>query len=141
MNGNHIMKRTAIVTGTSSGIGLETAIALSAAGFNVIATMRNLARREPLDARALSAGVVLDVRELDVTSQSSIAGCVAAVLEQFARIDVLVNNAGAGYLGALEQTSDATLQHMMDVNFFGVWRLTQAVLPSCGVLDQGESSA
>ena len=124
------MTRTALVTGASSGIGLETAVALSLAGFEVVATMRNLARREHLDARADGAGVTLDIRELDVQSQPSVLACIKAVLERYGQIDLLVNNAGSGYLGAMEQTSDATLQRVMDVNFFGVWRLTQAVLPS-----------
>ena len=124
------MTRTALVTGTSSGIGLETAVALSLAGFEVVATMRNLARREHLDARAAATGAVLDVRELDVESQPSVLACINTVLERYGQIDLLVNNAGSGYLGAMEQTSDATLQRVMDVNFFGVWRLTQAVLPS-----------
>ena len=124
------MSRTALVTGTSSGIGLETAVALAQAGFTVVATMRDLARSERLRARATEAGVTLDLRELDVQSESSITRCVGEVLERYGRIDLLVNNAGAGYLGAMEQTSDAALHRMMDVNFFGVWRLTQAVFPS-----------
>ena len=124
------MSNTAIVTGTSSGIGLETAVALAKAGFDVVATMRDLTRSERLRARADEAGVALEVRELDVQSASSITRCVAEVMERSGRIALLVNNAGAGYLGAMEQTSDATVQRMMDVNFFGVWRLTQAVFPS-----------
>ena len=124
------MSRSALITGTSSGIGLETAVALATAGFHVVATMRDTARRSRLDARAAEAGVTLDVRELDVENDASIRHCVADVIDRYGRIDLLVNNAGAGYLGAMEQTPDAALQRMMDVNFFGVWRLTQAVLPS-----------
>ncbi|MEP6992082.1 MAG: SDR family oxidoreductase [bacterium] len=124
------MPGTALVTGTSSGIGLETAVALAKAGFLVVATMRDQSRRRTLDSRAAEDGVTLEVRELDVQQSSSVRRGVADVLERHGRIDVLVNNAGAGYLGAMEQTSEATAQRIMDVNYFGTWRMTHAVLPS-----------
>ncbi len=114
-----------LVTGTSSGIGLATAVRLAGAGYAVVATMRDLARRDALDA----ARADLDVRPLDVQDPASIAACVAGVVADYGRIDVLVNNAGAGYLGALEQTPDDALTRTMDVNFTGVWRVTRAVLP------------
>ncbi len=115
----------ALVTGTSSGIGLATAARLAGAGYTVVATMRDLARRGALDA----AGAALDVRRLDVQDADSVTACVAGVMGDLGRIDVLVNNAGAGYLGAMEQTPDAALARTMDVNFTGVWRVTKAVLP------------
>ena len=124
------MIKCALVTGTSTGIGLETAVALANAGFSVVATMRDLSRRGRLDARASEQGVTVDVRELDVQDEASVNACVRGVLAQYTRVDLLVNNAGAGYLGALEQTSDETMRRMMDVNFFGVWRVTRALLPS-----------
>ena len=124
------MTQCALVTGTSTGIGMETAVSLARAGFHVVATMRDLTRRDRLDARALEEGVVLDVRELDVQGDASVCQCVREVLAQYGQVDLLVNNAGAGYLGALEQTSDDTIRRMMDVNFFGVWRVTRALLPA-----------
>ena len=124
------MTKCALVTGTSTGIGMETAVALARAGFTVVATMRDLTRRSRLDSRASDERVTLDVRQLDVQSDKSVSECVRNVLAQYGRVDLLVNNAGAGYLGALEQTSDDTVRRMMDVNFFGVWRVTRALLPA-----------
>ncbi|NJK45075.1 MAG: SDR family oxidoreductase, partial [Pleurocapsa sp. SU_196_0] len=121
--------RTALVTGTSSGIGLSTSITLSKAGFNVIATMRDLGKAETLREHAHNAGVQLEVMQLNVQDDNSVHEAVNATLERHGRIDVLVNNAGAGHLGTLEQTSLEEAKRIMDVNFFGVWRVTQAVLP------------
>ena len=124
------MSRIALITGTSSGIGLDTAVHFAQAGFTTVATMRDLTKSEPLQARALAAGVALDIRRLDVQSDESVSACVREVLAQHGRIDVLVNNAGSGYLGTMEQTSAEALRQVMEVNFFGVWRMTQAVLPA-----------
>jgi len=124
------MARVALVTGTSSGIGLSSAVALARAGFTVVATMRNLDKAGPLRARAKSDGVPLDTRRLDVQDDRSVEACVRDVLRDHGAIDVLLNNAGAGFLGTLEQTSFEDLRRTMDVNFFGVWRVTRAVLPA-----------
>ncbi len=123
------MASIALVTGTSTGIGLSTAIHLARAGFEIVATMRNLAKAGPLRSRAEAEGVRVDIRELDVESDASVRACVEGVLKTYGRIDVLVNNAGAGFLGSLEQTSPEALRRTLEVNFFGVWRTTQAVFP------------
>jgi NAD(P)-dependent dehydrogenase (short-subunit alcohol dehydrogenase family) len=123
-------KRVALVTGTSTGIGLSTAIHLARGGFQVIATMRDLAKVEALQQRAATEGMAIAIRRLDVQDDLSIRSCVAETIQEFGSIDVLVNNAGAGLLGSTEQTSAAALQRTMDINFYGVWRCTQAVLPS-----------
>lgn len=124
------MSQIALVTGTSSGIGLSAAVQLARSGFTVIATMRDLAKAEPLKARATAEGVRLDLRSLDVQDEGSIRACVQGVLADHGRVDVLVNNAGAGCLGSMEMLSDESLHRAMDINFFGVWRVTRAVLPS-----------
>src|SRR5947208_15214972 len=124
------MARIALVTGTSSGIGLSTAVALARKDFTVVATMRNLGKAAALQACAKADGVALDVRQLDVQDEHSVDACVRDVLRDHGRIDVLVNNAGAGFLGTLEQTSFEDLRRTMDINFFGVWRVTRAVLPA-----------
>jgi NAD(P)-dependent dehydrogenase (short-subunit alcohol dehydrogenase family) len=124
------MSRIALITGTSSGIGLSSAIHLAKAGFQVVATMRDPAKAGPLQERARAEGITLDVRPLDVQSDSSVQECVKDVLARHGHIDVLVNNAGAGLLGTLEQTTMESLRHTMEVNFFGVWRMTQAVFPA-----------
>jgi len=123
------MKAVALVTGTSSGIGLFTAVQLAQAGLAVVATMRNPAKAEALKAEAAAAGVELDVRALDVQDAASIAACVNGVLGDYGRIDLLVNNAGSGFLGTMEETTFEQLTQVMDVNFYGVWRVTEAVFP------------
>lgn len=119
----------ALMTGCSTGVGLHTAVRLAQAGYHVIATMRDTGKQQALLDEASRAKVSLDVRPLDVTDQSSIDACVAGVIAEYGRIDLLINNAGSGFFGPLEQTSDADLRRMMEVNFFGVWNTTKAVVP------------
>ncbi|RKH24439.1 SDR family oxidoreductase [Corallococcus sp. CA041A] len=123
------MAPVALVTGTSTGIGLSTAIHLARQGFEVVATLRDSARADALRERAEREAVKLHIRTLDVTSDASTQACVRDVLQAHGRIDLLVNNAGAGYLATMEQTSEEALRRTMEVNFFGVWRVTQAVFP------------
>lgn len=132
--------RVALITGTSSGIGLSTATLLAQSGFTVVATMRNLAKSGALEERAGAAGVPLDIRELDVQDDASVNDCIQDVLETYDRVDILVNNAGAGLLGTLEQTSFADMQKTIDIDFYGVWRTTQAVSPPCAPPSRTASS-
>lgn len=118
-----------LITGASTGVGLSTAIAFARAGFTTVATLRDTSRKGPLMAAAKAAGVRLHVERLDVQSPRSIAATVRKVLARHGGVDVLVNNAGAGFLGSVEQTTDADLKRIMDVNFFGVWAMTKAVFP------------
>jgi NAD(P)-dependent dehydrogenase (short-subunit alcohol dehydrogenase family) len=122
-------KPVALVTGCSTGVGLHTAIRLAKADYTVVATMRDVSKQQALFDEAARAGVELEVRPLDVNHQASIDTAVSSILAAHGRIDVLVNNAGAGFLGSVEQTSDADLRRTMETNFFGVWNLTKAVLP------------
>jgi NAD(P)-dependent dehydrogenase (short-subunit alcohol dehydrogenase family) len=121
--------KVALVTGCSTGVGLHTAVRLADAGFTVVATMRDPGKQQALFDEAARAGVSIEVAPLDVCSQASIDAAVAGVMARHGRIDVLVNNAGAGFLGSVEQTSDADLRRTMETNFFGVWNVTKAVLP------------
>lgn len=114
--------RVALVTGASSGIGAATAARLAEKGFTVFGTSRT-PTRSATDGNA--AGLI----ELDVRSDESVAGCVAEVLGQAGRIDVLVNNAGYALVGEAEGASVADAQQQLDTNFFGVVRLVGAVLP------------
>src|SRR3954454_13726097 len=114
-------KPVALVTGASSGIGQAAALALVAAGFAVVGTSRNAAGVRPRD------GVTF--LDLDVTSDESVTTVVRQVIERFGRLDVLVNNAGTGAAGAAEESSIAQDQRVFDINFFGLVRLTKAVLP------------
>ncbi|WP_219933904.1 oxidoreductase [Streptomyces sp. Act143] len=111
----------ALVTGASSGIGKETALALVAAGFNVVGTSRDASRVTPLDGVTFLG--------LDVASDASVTALVQEVTERFGRIDVLVNNAGVGSVGAAEETSVEQAQSLFDTNVFGVMRMVNEVLP------------
>ncbi|WZH36547.1 MAG: SDR family NAD(P)-dependent oxidoreductase [Microbacterium enclense] len=121
----------ALVTGTSSGIGLHTAVGLARTGVEVIATVRDTARADALRAAAGDAGVVLDIRALDVTDPDGARALVA----EAGPIDILVNNAGRGAVGTLEQLSDDDLQQQLETNYLSVARLTRLVLP--GMRERG----
>lgn len=124
------MAPIALITGTSTGIGLSAAVLMAKAGFQVVATLRNPEKADRLRDRAAAEGVELDIRALDVESDDSVRKCMEGVLQRHGRVDVLVNNAGVGHFGSLEQTPDTALRRVMEVNFFGVWRMTQAVFPA-----------
>ena len=111
----------ALVTGASSGIGNAAALALAEAGFEVVGTSRN--------ASAITDRDGVTFLDLDVTSDASVNTLVRRVIEQFGRIDVLVNNAGTGAAGAAEESSVTQDQRVFDINFFGLIRMTKAVLP------------
>ena len=123
------MSEIALVTGTSSGMGLEAAVALARRGLTVVATMRDTGRAGALREAADAAGVVLDVRGLDVTDEAGMTTCVEGVLRDHGRVDVLVNNAGRGCVGTAEQLSMDTVREQLDVNYLGVVALTKLVLP------------
>jgi NAD(P)-dependent dehydrogenase (short-subunit alcohol dehydrogenase family) len=122
------MSSVAVVTGASSGIGLATTRALAAAGWHVVATARRpeaaAALREVADQLP-----AVELRALDVTSDESVDACLGSILRDWGRVGLLVNNAGAGYRGTLEQLSVQELARSMELNFLGVARVTKAVLP------------
>ena len=124
-------EKIAVLTGSSSGFGLLASVELAKAGFRVIASMRDLGRRERLDQAAAAAGVVgrIDVRPLDVTNFDTLPGFVKAVLTDYGRIDVLVNNAGFAVAGFAEDITLDELRLQFETNFFGTVALTKAVLP------------
>ena len=112
-----------LITGASSGIGFDTAQALAKQGHRVYAAARRLELMEPLKALGVQ------VLRLDVTDESSMRQCVDAVIQAEGRIDVLVNNAGYGYFGTIETVSMEEARRQLEVNVFGLARLTQMVLP------------
>ena len=123
-------EKIAVITGSSSGFGLLTSIELAKSGFRVVATMRDLGRRERLDQAARVAGISgVDVRSLDVTRYDQIPDFVAGVVRDHGRIDVLVNNAGFAVAGFLEDVSLEELRMQFETNFFGAVAMTKAVLP------------
>ncbi len=124
-------QKTAVVTGSSSGIGLLTAVELARAGYFVVATMRDPARRSRLDEAAAQAGVAgrIEVRPLDITAFDAIPAAVAAIARDRGRIDVLVNNAGFSLAGMAEDLTLAEIRDQLETNFFGHVAMTKAVLP------------
>lgn len=124
-------EKIAIVTGASSGFGLLTSVELARAGFRVVASMRDLARREKLDQSASAAGIAekVNVRQLDVTKFDTIASFVDSIIRDYGRIDVLVNNAGFAVAGFAEDIKLEELRLQFDTNFFGAVAMTKAVLP------------
>jgi NAD(P)-dependent dehydrogenase (short-subunit alcohol dehydrogenase family) len=114
-----------LITGASSGIGQAAANLFAERGWGVAATMRN-----PSDGAALTKHLGLKLLPLDVTDATSVTAAVAATLEEFGRIDVLVNNAGYGLFGPFETASDEQIQRQFATNVDGVFTVTRAVLPA-----------
>jgi len=126
-----VSQPVAFVTGASTGIGFEAAKKLAANGFTVYAGARRMDRMEPLKAHGVN------ILQLDVTDDESMQNAVSTVLDAHARIDVLVNNAGYGSFGALEEVDLAEGRRQFDVNVFGLARMTQLVLPAMRAAGQG----
>jgi len=117
-------RKVALVTGASSGIGAEVVLALLEQGYAVHGAARRLDRMRALTERGAQ------VLPLDLTDERSIEACAAGVLEREGRLDVLVNNAGYGSYGAIEQVPLAEARRQFEVNLFGLARLTQLLLPT-----------
>ncbi|HJV13399.1 MAG TPA: oxidoreductase [Propionibacteriaceae bacterium] len=115
--------KTALVTGASSGIGEATALQLAELGYIVYAGARRIERMSDLADRGIRT------RAVDVTNNASMVALVEAIIADTGRIDVLVNNAGYGLYGALEDVPIEEARRQFDVNLFGLARLTQLVLP------------
>ena len=124
------MSQTALVTGASSGIGLETALALAEAGYSTYASLRNPAKEYVIREAAEGRGVRVRTVPMDVTVQDSVDSAVRHILQEDGGIGVLVNCAGCLALGSLEDVSLDEVRRQMEVNFFGAVRATKAVLPS-----------
>lgn len=122
-------KGAVLVTGASSGIGLEIAVFLARRGYRVYATMRNLERRSELDAAAARNNVQLDVLQLDITDEASIREAVRAIASRSGELYGLVNNAGAILRGFFEDVSEQEVRGVFESNVFGTMALTRAVLP------------
>ncbi|UKA61355.1 oxidoreductase [Arthrobacter sp. FW306-04-A] len=124
-------QRVAFVTGASTGIGFEAAIKLSKAGMVVYAGARRVEKMEPLKARGIK------VLSLDVTVEESMKAAVDLVLAEQGRIDVLVNNAGYGSYGSLEEVPLDEGRRQFEVNVFGLARMSQLVIPAMRAAGSG----
>ncbi|MEV8633894.1 SDR family oxidoreductase [Streptosporangium sp. NPDC051023] len=123
-------QRTVLITGTSSGIGLATAVTAARAGFTTVATMRDPERSHALREEADRAGVTLDVRRLDVTDAESVTSCVEGVRDTYGRLDAVVNNAGvSNFDPTMEMSTMEALRANLEVNFFGVVAVSRAAMP------------
>ena len=131
------MKPIALITGTSSGLGLHTAVLLAQNGFTVYATMRNLNKKEALLEAAKSAGTTVQLLQLDVTDDASVSNCISRIIAQEGRIDLLINNAGAGFAKTTEDTTLEEMEQVLDTNFKSVVRCTKAVLPQMRMQKSG----
>jgi NAD(P)-dependent dehydrogenase (short-subunit alcohol dehydrogenase family) len=121
--------KVAVVTGSSSGIGYETALMLARNGFLTYATMRNLNKSENIKSIAAKENLPIRITQLDVTDDVSVKNAVKAILAETGRINVLVNNAGYVLDGAFEDLSMDEIKAQYETNVFGLIRTTQAVLP------------
>jgi NAD(P)-dependent dehydrogenase (short-subunit alcohol dehydrogenase family) len=123
-------QKVAVITGSSSGIGLESALALARNGYTTYATMRSPDKDTSIKAAVQNEGLPIRVIPLDVTNDSSVKNAVDQIISEVGRIDVLVNNAGYGLLGALEDLALEEIKSQFETNFFGPIRVIQAVLPT-----------
>lgn len=125
-------EKVAVITRSSSGFGLLTALELAAAGYRVVATMRSLERRHLLDdaLRQRNATAKVNIRQLDITDSAKIPAVIDKTIADYGPIDVLVNNAGFAMAGFLEDVTIDELRGQFETNFFGHVAVTKAALPA-----------
>ena len=129
MNSDRNKKKVAVVTGSSSGIGLETSLLLARNGFYTYATIRNLDKSNVINNLKQKEKLSLEIFQLDVTDEESVKEAIHKITNEQERIDVLVNNAGYALVGPFEELSIEEFKEQFETNVFGVIRVTQAVLP------------
>jgi NAD(P)-dependent dehydrogenase (short-subunit alcohol dehydrogenase family) len=122
-------QKAALITGGTDGLGKATAILLAQHGYRVIAAGRSQSKRAELDALAKTGNLPLTTVELDVCNDASVHRAVQSVIDSHGAIDVLINNAGVGYMAVVEELKMEDFKQQFETNLFGVLRVTQAVLP------------
>jgi len=123
------MQKVALVTGSSSGIGFETSLALARDGYHTFASMRDINKAKEIKKIADKENLPIDVIELDVDKEESIISAIKKVVSDGGRLDVLVNNAGYGLFGCVEDTSIENFRKQFETNFFSIVRIIQEVAP------------
>ena len=123
------MEKIAMVTGSSSGIGFETSLGLARNGFYTFASMRDVSKGNKIKELAKKENLPIDIIELDVDKEDSIKNAIKSIIEKKQRIDVLVNNAGWGLWGSVEDVSVNEFKAQFETNFFSVIRIIQEVAP------------
>lgn len=121
--------RSVLITGTSKGIGFETALAFARAGYHVHATMRNPSGSPELSEMAAQESLPVNVTAMDVDSDESVRAGIAAIQSQHGPLDVLVNNAGIECFGSIEELSIDDFRAVMETNYFGALRCIKSVVP------------
>lgn len=129
INMNMQESKVALVTGSSSGIGFETALLLARSGFQTYASMRDLEKAKTITEKTDNEKLPLQIVHLDVNDDESVIDAIDKIVKEKDRIDVLVNNAGYGLFGSLEDMTIEEIKEQFETNFFGVIRVTQKVLP------------
>lgn len=123
------MQKVALVTGSSSGIGLESVLALARDGYHTFASMRNISKAGELENAAKKENLSIEIIELDVDKEESIVSAIKKVIADAGRLDVLVNNAGYGQFGCTEDVSVEDFRKQFETNFFSIVRIVQEVAP------------
>jgi len=123
------MEKVALVTGSSSGIGFETSLALARDGYNTFASMRDTGKGSNLQDIAKKENLPISIIELDVDKESSIVNAIKKVMKSSGRIDVLVNNAGYGQFGCTEDVPIEEFRKQFETNFFSIVRIIQEIAP------------
>jgi len=121
--------KSVIITGTSKGIGLDTALAFGRAGYRVFATMRKPENADNFRKKIKEENLPITILAMDVDSDDSVESCISAILRENGPVDVLINNAGIEHHGSVEETPLADFKAVMETNYFGVLRCVKAVLP------------
>ena len=123
------MEKIALVTGSSSGIGLETSLALAKEGFYTFATMRDLNKNNKIKESIKKENLTIEILEMNVDDEQSVDNTISKILEKKGRIDVLVNNAGFGMWGTVEDVSIQEFKEQFETNFFAIIRMIQKIAP------------
>ncbi len=123
------MEKVALVTGSSSGIGLESVLALAKDGYKTFASMRDTKKSAELEQAAKKENVAIEIIQLDVDNEESIISAIKKIMSDHQRLDVLVNNAGYGQFGCTEDVTVDDFRKQFETNFFSIVRIIQEVAP------------
>jgi NAD(P)-dependent dehydrogenase (short-subunit alcohol dehydrogenase family) len=124
----HNNKKVAVVTGSSTGIGYATCLALAHNGYLTYATMRNIKKSKEIEKISKEKKLQIKTIEMDVDKDESVKIAIENIIDENGQIDILVNNAGYGLFGALEDITLSEIKNQFETNVFGVIRVTQNVL-------------